>query len=275
VKLSIITGRPAIIKVAHDVGIEEELETWPPMVLGTSSLTLIDLTTGYATFAAGGRRAKPYAVVEIRRPTGDVIYSRARSGTDAPQAVAVEKIAELNSMLAQVVKNGTGRKADLLTSPQAGKTGTNQSYRDAWYVGYTAHNVTGVWVGNDDFSPMNDITGGRIPAPIWKRIHEVADRGTRPTGIVGIPLDASFVQVAAPQLPVTQTDQSASDETPDSTPESLPEQPDEVKNVLNGMFALFEKQPGREKVSSTRKSKNQRGKAPQIAAGRSGAQIAL
>ena len=175
VKLSIITGRPAIIKTAHDVGLQGELETWPPMVLGTSALTLLDLTTGYATFAAGGKRAKPYSVMEIRRPTGEVIYSRERSGTEAPQAVPVDKIADLNSMLSGVVKAGTARKADLLTEPQGGKTGTNQSYRDAWYVGFTAHNVTGVWVGNDDFSPMNNITGGAVPAPIWKRIMEVAD----------------------------------------------------------------------------------------------------
>ncbi|NMD06934.1 MAG: hypothetical protein GYA66_03030, partial [Phyllobacteriaceae bacterium] len=209
------------------------------MVLGTSALTLLDLTTGYATFAAGGKRAKPYSVMEIRRPTGEVIYSRERSGTEAPQAVPVDKIADLNSMLSGVVKAGTARKADLLTEPQGGKTGTNQSYRDAWYVGFTAHNVTGVWVGNDDFSPMNNITGGAVPAPIWKRIMEVADAGKRPTGIVGIPLDASYVQVAAPAEPLPG--EPVVDEAPDASPESLPEQPDEVKDVLNGMFALFEK----------------------------------
>lgn len=252
VKLSIITGRPAIIKAAHDAGLQGELETWPPMVLGTSALTLLDLTTGYATFAGGGKQAKPYSVLEIRRPTGDVIYSRERSGTDAPQTVPVDKIADLNSMLAGVVKGGTARRADLLTEPQGGKTGTNQSYRDAWYVGYTAHNVTGVWVGNDDFSPMNNITGGAVPAPIWKRIMLVADAGKRPTGLVGIPLDASFVQVA-PQEPAPDI-APASDETPDVSPESLPEQPDDVKNVLNGMFALFEKKKGQQSAEATQKT---------------------
>ncbi len=240
VKLSIVTGRPAIIKTAHDAGIVGELETWPPMVLGTSALTLLDLTTGYATFAAGGKKAKPYSVLEIRRPTGEVIYSRARSGTDAVQTLPYDKVAELNSMMAQVVKAGTARKADLLTEPQGGKTGTNQSYRDAWYVGFTAHNVTGVWVGNDDFTPMNNVTGGVIPAPIWKRIMLVADAGKRPTGLPGIPLDASFVQVA-PEEPAPDA-APVVDETPDVSPESQPEQPDEVRDVLNGMFSLFEKQ---------------------------------
>jgi penicillin-binding protein 1A len=240
VKLSIVTGRPAIIKAAHDAGIQGELETWPPMVLGTSALTLIDLTTGYATFAGGGRQAKPYSVLEIRRPTGEVIYSRARSGSDAPQTLPYDKVADLNLMMAQVVKAGTARRADLLTEPQAGKTGTNQSYRDAWYVGFTAHNVTGVWVGNDDFTPMNNITGGAVPAPIWKRIMEVADAGKRPTGLPGVPLDASYVQVA-PAEPVAG-EAPVIEETPDVSPESLPEQPDEVRDVLNGMFTLFEKQ---------------------------------
>ena len=241
VKLSIVTGRPAIIKTAHDAGIVGELETWPPMVLGTSALTLLDLTTGYATFAAGGKKAKPYSVLEIRRPTGDIIYSRARSGVDAQQTLPYDKVADLNSMMAQVVKAGTARKADLLTEPQGGKTGTNQSYRDAWYVGFTAHNVTGVWVGNDDFSPMNNVTGGAVPAPIWKRIMEVADVGKRPTGLPGIPLDASFVQVAPAEADAV--DQAPLvDETPDVSPESQPDQPDEVRDVLNGMFSLFEKQ---------------------------------
>ena len=240
VKLSIVTGRPAIIKTAHDAGITEELETWPPMVLGTSALTLIDLTTGYATFAAGGKQAKPYSVLEIRRPTGEIIYSRARSGVDAKQTLPYDKVADLNSMMAAVVKEGTAKKADLLTEPQAGKTGTNQSYRDAWYVGFTAHNVTGVWVGNDDFTPMNNITGGAIPAPIWKRIMEVADAGKRPTGIPGVPLDASFVQVAPTEVDAEQA--PVVEETPDATPESQPDQPDEVRDVLNGMFTLFEKQ---------------------------------
>jgi penicillin-binding protein 1A len=264
VKLSIVTGRPAIIKAAHDAGLQSELETWPPMVLGTSAMTLLDLTTGYATFAGGGKQAKPYSVLEIRRPTGEIIYSRARSSTEAPQTVPYSAVADLNHMMAAVVKSGTARRADLLTAPQAGKTGTNQSYRDAWYVGFTAHNVTGVWVGNDDFTPMHNVTGGLIPAPIWKRIHEVADRGKRPTAIAGIPLDASFVQVAT--ATPAAGEQPAVEETPDVTPESLPEQPDDVKDVLNGMFSLFEKK-GRDTITPPKKSglaKVEVAKAPKL-----------
>ena len=239
VRLMIDIGRPSIIETAHKVGIAGELETWPPMVLGTSALTLLDLTTGYATFAAGGKLARPYTVLEMRRANGDVIYSRDVNGDGpAPQAVPEETIAELNSMLKQVVKSGTGRRADLGFAPQGGKTGTNQSYRDAWYIGFTAHNVTGVWVGNDDFTEMNRVTGGLIPAPAWKKIMLVAEADRKPEGLAGIPLDDSYVQVAG----AVESDlKPAADETASITVEGALPDPgqDGVTLVLNDMFGLF------------------------------------
>jgi penicillin-binding protein 1A len=258
-------GRDKIIKVAHDVGVQGELETWPPMVLGTSALTLLDLSTGYATFAGGGKLARPYAVLEIRRTNGDVIYDRSKVVEPAAQVVPEDKIAELNAMMLQVVKAGTARSADLEAVPQAGKTGTNQGYRDAWYIGYTGNNVTGVWVGNDDFTPMNDITGGRVPAPAWKRIMEVAEMGLPPASLVGVPYDETFVAAAeakakrlAEEQGATTTDDAIASApavdpvipavavTPgaEEAPAATPEQPvaaAESNDVLNGMFGLFEK----------------------------------
>jgi penicillin-binding protein 1A len=239
VRLMIDIGRPLIIDTAHKVGIQGELETWPPMVLGTSALTLLDLTTGYATFAASGKLARPYTVLEMRRANGDVIYSREKNGEGpAPQMVPEETVAELNSMLSQVVKSGTGRRADLGFAPQGGKTGTNQSYRDAWFIGFTAHNVTGVWFGNDDFSEMNKVTGGLIPAPAWKKIMVVAEAGQTSEGLAGIPLDDSYVQVAAANEPELRP---ATDETAAVTVEgALPDPGQEgVTLVLNDMFSLF------------------------------------
>lgn len=239
VKLMLEVGRPAIIETAHAVGIQGALETWAPMVLGTSALTLMDLTTGYATFAGGGKLAKPYAVLEIHKPNGDLIYSRAANTVDAPQAEPVEAIASLNSMLREVVKSGTAKAADLGFAPQGGKTGTNQSYRDAWFIGFTAHNVTGVWVGNDDFTPMEKVTGGMVPAPTWKRIMEVAEAGLTPEGLPGIPLDETYTQLAAATVSPTL----AADEAPiapDLSP-SLLDGPDAgAKDVLDGMFDLFQ-----------------------------------
>jgi penicillin-binding protein 1A len=265
VRLMIDIGRPAIIKTAHDVGIQGELETWAPMVLGTSALTLMDLTHGYSTFAAGGKVSAPYTVLEIRRPNGDVIYNRQKFAEPAKQAVPEEKIAELNSMLREVVKSGTARKADLGFAPQGGKTGTNQSYRDAWFIGFTAHNVTGVWVGNDDFTPMEKVTGGLIPAPTWKRIMDVAETGQQPTSLAGIPLDDTYTAVASaqpdtnlqpvsdetgvapvdPASPVANTDSGTADAAPDANGEG-------VAVVLNDMFSLFEKDKPQKRVVKRR-----------------------
>jgi penicillin-binding protein 1A len=211
---------------------------------------LMDVTTGYATFAGGGKLAEPYTILEIRRPNGDIIYDRAKFAKPQKQVVPEEKIAELNSMLKEVVKNGTARRADLGFTPQGGKTGTNQSYRDAWYVGFTAHNVTGVWVGNDDFSPMKRVTGGLIPAPAWKRIMEVAEAGEKPASLAGIPLDDTYAVAAAAPDGVLVPDEESGIVTLDTG--SSPRTAEGVAVVLNDMFSLFEKKP----VKKVAKPKN-------------------
>ncbi len=257
VRLMVDIGRPAIIKTAHDVGIEGELETWPPMVLGTSSLKLMDVTRGYATFAGGGKLAEPYTILEIRRPNGDIIYDRANFAKPPKQVVPEEKVAELNSMLKEVVKHGTARKADLGFTPQGGKTGTNQSYRDAWYIGFTAHNVTGVWVGNDDFSPMRNVTGGLIPAAAWKRIMEVAEASERPASVAGIPLDDTYTVAAAePDGTLVPDDETGIVNIDTGSP---PEGAGGVAVVLNDMFSLFEKKPVKKvaKPANTKVAKTQ------------------
>jgi penicillin-binding protein 1A len=225
------------------------------MVLGTSALTLMDVTTGYATFAGGGKLAEPYTILEIRRPNGDIIYDRAKFAKPQKQVVPEEKIAELNSMLKEVVKHGTARRADLGFAPQGGKTGTNQSYRDAWYVGFTAHNVTGVWVGNDDFTPMKQVTGGLIPAPAWKRIMEVAEAGEQPMSLAGIPLDDTYAIAAAEPDGALIPDEESGIVTIDTG--SSPRSAEGVAVVLNDMFSLFEKKPVKkvEKPKATKVAK--------------------
>ena len=256
VRLMLEIGRAEIIKTAHAVGIQSTLETWAPMVLGTSAMPLIDLTTGYATFAGGGKLAKPYTVLEIQRPNGDMIYSRAANETETGQAEPIEAISDLNVMLNAVVKSGTARSADLGYAPQGGKTGTNQSYRDAWFIGFTAHNVTGVWVGNDDFTPMNKVTGGMIPAPTWKRIMDVAEAGLKPAGLPGIPLDGTYT--AAPfNGPLEPSVEEAPLEADPAIVENIG---DDSKAVLNGMFNLFQNTSAPVKPAKTRassKAKNQ------------------
>jgi penicillin-binding protein 1A len=249
-------GVKKITAMAHRVGLQGELDTYVTMVLGTSAITLMDLSTGYATFAGGGKLATPYAVLEIRKPNGDLLYERAKAVGPAPQVVPEEKIAELNSMMGEVISGGTGRGASLGSVPQGGKTGTNQSYKDAWFVGFTKHYVTGVWVGNDDSTPMHDITGGKIPAPIWKRIMEVAEAGKPAEALAGLPITEEHLKFAAEQEKLKAETQVAAaspnttqpviyvDGTPDELPAATPEvaAPQQTStDVLTGMFSAFDR----------------------------------
>lgn len=248
VRLSQDFGRPAIIETAHKVGLKAELETWPPMVLGTSAMTLFDITTAYGTFATGGVVIEPYTVLEIRRPNGDVIYSRAKEPTqERVQAIPEEKIAELNHMMNAVVESGTGRRALLGFTPQAGKTGTNQSYRDAWFIGYTAHYVTGVWYGNDDFTPMKNVTGGLLPAGAWHDVMLWAEQPQVGAALPGIPLEARYQQYAmenpappledVPDMSADDTIADASAETPaDDTAGAIP-QDDKTAKTKTGALS--------------------------------------
>ncbi len=240
VRLMVDVGRKTVEATAHRVGITGLIDPYPTMAIGTSSLTLMDLTTGYATFAQGGKLAKPYAVLEIRKPNGDLLYSHAANAEEAPQVDPYDKVAELNSMMRDVVKQGTGRAAYLPYAPAVGKTGTNANFKDAWFMGFTAHFVTGVWVGNDDSTPMNKVTGGMVAAPAWKRIMDVAETGLTPEGLPGVPMDDSYTVANAPppdpalaaaEVPVSVDGSQASDEDPVDTG---------ARDVLNGMADLFQ-----------------------------------
>ena len=250
VKLMKEFTRQEVEATAHRVGIQGMIDPYPTMAIGTSALTLMDLATGYATFAAGGKLAKPYAVVEIRRSNGDLLYSHVANAVDQPQVEPYEKVAELNSMLHDVVMQGTATRAQLGYAPVAGKTGTNANFRDAWFMGFSAHYVTGVWVGNDDNTPMdgskaNAVTGGRVPAPAWKRIMDVAEEGLTPEGLPGVPMDDTY-KVAPPvavnpSAPATNETVAATVDPvlPDPIAEGYGASADD-KNVLDGMFNLFD-----------------------------------
>ncbi len=175
VKLSEQVGRDKVTETVRRLGVTSKLAGHPSMALGTSELSLFELTAAFIPFANAGYGAPPYAVVEIRARDGGVIYRRADWAGD--RVVDVQKVAAMNEMMAEVLRSGTGKAARLNGRPAAGKTGTTQSYRDGWFVGYTADYVTGVWLGNDDDRPMQRVTGGQIPAHIWRQYMTDASRG--------------------------------------------------------------------------------------------------
>jgi penicillin-binding protein 1A len=259
-------GRTPIIEAAHAAGIQSNLLAVPSLPLGTNEVTVLDLTTGYATFANGGVLARPHAVLEMRRPNGDVIYDRSKNGDKSERTISEEKVAQLNFMLNKVVTSGTGRRAKLGFTPQAGKTGTTQNYRDAWFVGYTAHYVTGIWYGNDDFTPTNRATGGSLPAMTWQKFMSEALKTKVAAGLVGVPLDDTYSQYAAaqseqieiplkPAEPQTQLRTVRSTETERNATNDIvvsrtPRRSDAVVQVLQDMFSVFSNKPNATKRNS-------------------------
>ena len=160
-------GRDKVIDTARRLGLEADLPDMPGLALGVGEGTLADITAVYATFADGGLEVEPYLLVGIRDRQGNLLYWHPQPAM--PRVIDEDEVAELNAMLADVAETGTGRASQryLADHPLAGKTGTTQDYRDAWFVGFSAHLTAGVWVGNDDNAPMRNISGGDLPTRIW------------------------------------------------------------------------------------------------------------
>jgi penicillin-binding protein 1A len=154
-----------VIATASRLGIASGLARDASIALGTGEVNLLELVSAYAPFANGGIGALPYGIAEIRDSDGKLVYRR--SGSGLGPVVEPELVGLMNQMLSGVIAYGTGKSA-ALGRPAAGKTGTTQDYRDAWFIGYTADLVAGVWLGNDDDTPMNKVTGGSLPALAWR-----------------------------------------------------------------------------------------------------------
>jgi len=171
-------GIRPVIQIARVLGIETPLEYDYTISLGSNGVKLFELTRAFGAFANGGYVVQPYAVERIETSRGKVIYKAPK--TKISHQLSLNTAAEMTAILKTVITNGTGRGANI-GKPAAGKTGTTDNYKDAYFVGYTPNVVTGVWVGNDDNSSSNKIQGGSTPAVIWRDIMKVA---TEPYGNV-------------------------------------------------------------------------------------------
>src|SRR6204780_5284480 len=175
VRLGLEVGPKNVVRTAHRLGISSKLEANASIALGTSEVSLTELVGAYAPFANGGLSVSPHVVTRIRTTEGKVLYERQPEQPN--QVIEPRNVAAMNSMMQETLLSGTAHKAELPGWMAAGKTGTSQDFRDAWFIHYTANLVTGVWLGNDDSTPTQKATGGGLPVEIWTRFMKVAHQG--------------------------------------------------------------------------------------------------
>ena len=206
IRLALDVGLDKVIAAARELGLSSPLSEVPSMALGTNEVSLLNLTGAFASISAGRTKLEPWGIRAFA-PEGNGLreLSSAMGNVDG-----LPYRREIDELLRRVVTSGTGRGAELRDGSAAGKTGTSQDYRDAWFIGYSRDLVVGVWVGNDDRTPMNRVTGGSLPATIWREFMEAATPalGQPPDRPPDRPIEPTDTPVAAvaPQSGISSCD---------------------------------------------------------------------
>jgi penicillin-binding protein 1A len=184
VRLTLEVGAESVVRTAYRLGITSMLAPNASIALGTSEVSPLEMVSAYATFANGGLAVSPHVVERIRTAEGKALYDRTQQPLG--RIVDARYVGMMNTMMHETLVSGTARKADLPGWQAAGKTGTSQDFRDAWFIGYTSHLVTGIWLGNDDNTPTKRTVGGSLPVEIWSRFMKTAHQGVAPAGLPGL-----------------------------------------------------------------------------------------
>jgi penicillin-binding protein 1A len=203
-QLTAEVGPGAVARTAHRLGITSHLDLNASLALGTSGVTPLELTAAYVPFANGGDSAIAFGIVRIKTVDGKVLWERKSSGP--LRIIAPGHAAQMTGLMVETVSSGTGKAARLGDRPSAGKTGTTQDFHDAWFVGFSADMICGVWIGNDDNAPMRHATGGGLPAHIFKTFMERAE-----SGLPARPLTGATPPAATTADETPSTDQSEFD----------------------------------------------------------------
>ena len=245
IRLQEIAGREAVRRVAADFGFSanEDMASGPSLGLGVSESTLLNMTAAYAGIRNGGTAVRPYGLVELRIK-GDDQPLIGQSGGMGQRVISQKAAGELIGMMEQVIQHGTGGRAKLGNRPAAGKTGTTNSYRDAWFIGFTGQYVTGVWLGNDDNKPLKGVTGGGLPAEIWQAVMAEIHDGLPVEPLGNFVFDASG---AVPSVVSSQTPDGSTDPLAAALSEALgqPQPQGTAPRTEGSTLASDGAQPGR------------------------------
>ena len=179
VQILLAVGRDRVASIARKLGLKSQLVSGPSLALGTSEATLLEMTGIYTGILSGGWEVIPYGIEEIRLKGEDTVLFRMQ-GKSGQRAISGSTARQLVYMLNQVIEQGTGQRAKMEHWQSAGKTGTTQSAKDAWFIGFTSNYVTGVWMGYDNNRPLKNVTGGGLPAEIWRLAMEKIHSGMKP-----------------------------------------------------------------------------------------------
>lgn len=184
VRLGQEVGPKTVVQTAQRLGITSPLQANGSIALGTSEVTLLEMVGAYGAIANGGMGVIPYVVASVKGADGKFLYKRADSGLG--RVIEPDADGMMNAMMHETFVSGTGRKADIPGWDLAGKSGTTQDYRDAWFIGFSGTLVTGVWLGNDDGEATKKVSGGNLPAEIWKTYMTQALKGQNPVPLPNI-----------------------------------------------------------------------------------------
>jgi len=211
VRLTLEVTPQAVVRTGYRLGIASMLEPNASIALGTSEVSPLELVSAYATFANGGLAVSPHVVERIRSADGKTLYERSQQALG--RIVDARYVGMMNSMLHETLVSGTARAASLPGWQAAGKTGTSQDFRDAWFIGYTSRLIAGIWLGNDDNTPTKHAVGGGLPVEIWSRFMRAALAGQSPAALPGVGEPGWFgapfaAPAAAPSPPAEVSSQS-------------------------------------------------------------------
>ena len=239
-QLAYAVGPRAVVDTAHRVGIESNLVAMPSIALGTSVVTPLEMTQAYAAFANGGMRVNAFGVTRIRTKSGKVLFQR--RGTGLGRVMSPENAAAVTRLMTEVVASGTGKAAKLDGRDDAGKTGTTQDFRDAWFIGFSADYVCGVWFGNDDSSAMKHVTGGTLPAHLFKTFMDDAEQGLPARPLTGLTVVATagpaetIATAPVTTLPAPEVAPAPQQQPAPAAAETKSDKPESFDNILDKLF---------------------------------------